>query len=128
MFAQLPLLNQLSPDIKKKDYERMIKEMLIHGYRMVGVYDGKKCIGISGFWISTKLYCDKYLEADNVVIDKKYRSKGLGKLMLRWLEKEGKRLGCKTIMLDAYLENISAHRFYYREGFVARGFHFLKKM
>ena len=128
MFAQLPLLNQLSPDIKKKDYERMIKEMLIHGYRMVGVYDGKKCIGISGFWISTKLYCDKYLEADNVVIDKKYRSKGIGRMLMAWLEKEGKKNGCKMLMLDAYIENFSGHRFYYREGFIARGFHFLKKI
>jgi|ERR1051326_818513 GNAT superfamily N-acetyltransferase len=128
MLLQLPLINQLSPDIKQKDYERMLDEMLSHGYRMVGIFDGEKCIGISGFWIGTKFYSDKYLEPDNVVIDKNYRSKGIGKLLLDWLTEEAKRNNCKTIMLDAYLENIQGHKFYWREGFVARGFHFLKKL
>jgi GNAT superfamily N-acetyltransferase len=106
----------------------MLEEMLKNGYRMIGVFDGKKCIGISGFWIGTKLYSDKYLEPDNVVIDKNYRSKGIGKLLFDWLSAEAKLHGCKTIMLDAYLENIQGHKFYWREGFVARGFHFLKKL
>ena len=128
MLLQLPLINQLSPDIKQKDYERMLEEMLKHGYRMIGVFDGKKSIGVSGFWLGTKLYSDKYLEADNVVIDKAYRSKGIGKLLMDWLEAEAKRKGCKILMLDAYVENFSGHKFYYREGFIARGFHFLKKL
>ena len=128
MFLQLPLINQLSPDIKQVDYERMLEEMLKNGYRMIGVFDRDKCIGVSGFWLGTKLYSDKYLEADNVVIDKGYRSKGIGKLLMDWLEEEAKRKGCKMLMLDAYVENFSGHKFYYREGFIARGFHFLKKL
>ena len=128
MREQFLLIKQLSPDIEKKDYLRMLDEMLKQGYRMTGVYDGKKCVGISGFWIGTKLYSDKYLEPDNVIIDKNYRSKGIGKLLLDWLIAEAKRNGCKIIMLDAYLENIQGHKFYWREGFVARGFHFLKKL
>ena len=128
MFLQLPLINQLSPDIKQKEYERMLDEMLKRGYRMIGVFEGRKCIGVSGFWLGTKLYSDKYLEPDNVVIDKTYRSKGIGKILMDWLEAEAKSKGCKTILLDAYVENFSGHRFYYREGFIARGFHFLKKI
>lgn len=128
MAQQLSLINQLSPEIKKADYERMLKEMLQNGYRMVEVLDHEKTIGVSGFWINTKLYCDKYLEPDNVVIDKNYRSKGVGKLLMDWLTKEAKKNGCITLILDAYVENFSGHRFYYREGFIARGFHFLKKI
>jgi len=128
MAQQLSLINQLSPDIKQKGYERMLKEMLKNGYRMIIVEEGEKIIGVSGFWIGTKLYCDKYLEPDNVVIDKNYRSKGIGKLLMDWLTEEAKRNNCTMVMLDAYLENFSGHRFYYREGFIARGFHFLKKI
>ena len=95
---------------------------------MVIVEKSKKIIGLSGFWIGTKLYCDKYLEPDNVVIDKAYRSMGIGKLLMDWLVEEGKRNNCKMIMLDAYVENFSGHRFYYREGFIARGHHFLKNI
>ena len=106
----------------------MLEEMLNNGYRMIGVFDADKCIGVSGFWLGTKLYSDKYLEADNVVIDKGYRSKGIGKLLMDWLEEEAKRKGCKMLMLDAYVENFSGHKFYWREGYTARGFHFLKKL
>lgn len=128
MCKQFILVKMLSPNIKQKDFKRMLLDMIKHGYRMVGVFDRKKCMGISGVWISTKLYADKYLEPDNVVIAPNYRSKGVGKLLMTWLEKEARKNGCKTILLDAYVENFSGHKFYYREGFVARGFHFLKRL
>jgi hypothetical protein len=37
-------------------------------------------------------------------------------------------MGCKTAMLDAYIGNEAGHRFYEREGFSKRGFHFLKTL
>jgi GNAT superfamily N-acetyltransferase len=125
---QHKLLTQLSPQVTKKNFDRMLKEMLEQGYRMIGAFDGKKCVGIAGFWIATKFYCGRYLEPDNVVVDKKYRSKGVGKLMLDWLTEEARRNKCKTMILDAYVENFPAHRFYYREGFIGRGIHHLKKL
>ncbi len=129
MVAQFSLFSQLNNTVTIFDYERMLRDgMLPRGYRMVGVFDGEKCIAISGVWLGTKLYCDRYLEADNVVVDADYRSKGAGKLLFDWLTAEGKRLGCTLLMLDAYVENFAGHRFYYREGFIPRGFHFLKKL
>lgn len=127
MLLQLPLIHQLNPNIEQNEYERMLDDMIKQAYRMVGIFDGDRCIGVSGFWICTKLYSDKYLEPDNVVIDKDYRSKGVGKLLLDWLTAEAKRHNCKTMMLDAYLENLAGHKFYQREGFTPRGYHFVKR-
>lgn len=128
MLSLLPLIKQLNPKIKKQAYAVMLDDMLAHGYRMAAVYDGEVCAGLSGFWISTKIYSGKYVELDNVVIDKNYRSKGIGKKLCDWVLKEAKKQGCVLAMLDAYAENISAHRFYYREGFFVRGYHFLKPL
>ena len=128
MVSLFPLLIQLSPEIKRADYKLMLKDMLLHGYRMAGVFDNKTCVGMSGFWISTKLYSGKYVELDNVVIDENYRSRGVGKLLCDWILNVGKKAGCKTAMLDAYSENSAGHKFYFREGFILRGFHFLKKI
>jgi GNAT superfamily N-acetyltransferase len=122
------LIKQLNPKLKKVEYKVMLDDMLAHGYRMAAVYDGEKCAGLSGFWIATKIYSGKYVELDNVVIDKNYRNKGIGKKLCDWILKEAKKQGCVTAMLDAYAENIPAHRFYYREGFYVRGFHFLKQL
>lgn len=128
MLKNYDLLAQLSPQVSREAYESMVNEMKAQGYRMVGVFDGERCIGMSGFWIATKFYSGKYIELDNVVIDKDHRGRGVGKLLCDWVVSEGRKAGCQTAMLDAYVENKDAHRFYFREGFVLRGFHFLQKL
>ena len=102
--------------------------MLPYRYAQVGIFLEERCIGLSGYWIGTKLYCGKYLEIDNFVILPEYRNKGIGKIMLNWLENQARTQQCTHIMLDAYVENFKAHHFYYREGFIARGFHYLKQL
>lgn len=128
MLSLFPLLTQLNPGLKKSECAVMLKDMIKCGYRMAGVFNSKKGVGVSGFWIATKIYSGKYVELDNVVIDKNHRSQGIGKLLCDWIIKEAKEAGCKTAMLDAYTENSAGHKFYLREGFIIRGFHFLKKI
>lgn len=128
MKENFELLLQLNSEITKDRYEEMLREMIAHGYFQVGIYDAEKCIGLSGIWINTKIYSGKYIELDNVVVDKDYRSKGIGKILCDWAIQKAKDEGCNTAMLDAYVENRDAHRFYYREGFHIRGFHFLKRI
>ena len=128
MISLFPLVKELNSKLKKSDYKVMLSDMLAHGYRMVAVFDGKNCAGLSGFWISTKIYSGKYVELDNVIVGKYYRSHGLGKLLCDWIIAEAKKQNCKTAMLDAYVENAAAHKFYFREGYMIRGFHFIKKL
>lgn len=128
MLPHYDLLLQLNPNVGRKSYESMLKEMIPKGYGMVLVMAGDKCIGLSGYWINTMLWCGKYIEMDNVIIDKNYRSKGIGKLLLDWITEKGKKEGCKSIGLDAYVENKGAHKFYLREGFIIKGFHFIKEI
>lgn len=128
ILAQLNLVQQLTAGITRSKYSEMLDTMLANGYRQVGAFEDGQCIGISGFWINTKIYSDKYVELDNVIIDEKHRSKKVGKLLCDWIINEAKQKGCKIAMLDAYVENKDAHRFYFREGYIIRGFHFLKSI
>ncbi len=128
MIEHLSIIQQLQPSLTLEAYKKMLQDMLPNGYAQAAIFDADKCIGISGYWINTKLYSGKYLEMDNVVIDEKYRSKGIGKLLCDWCINKAKQENCKNVMLDAYLENEKAHRFYEREGFTKRGYHFLKSI
>ncbi|GGK83073.1 GNAT family N-acetyltransferase [Rufibacter glacialis] len=128
MVAQFPLIQYLNPHMEPARYEALLRQMLPLHYRMVCVFDHTTCLGLSGFWIGTKLYSGPYLEVDNFVIGEQHRSKGIGKLLLDWLTQEATRQHCETMMLDAYVVNNAAHKFYLREGFVIKGFHFLKKL
>ncbi|MBC3540709.1 GNAT family N-acetyltransferase [Rufibacter sediminis] len=128
MVRQFPLIQHLNPTMEPARYEELLRQMVPQQYRMVGVFDGDTCLGLSGYWMGTKLYSGKYLEVDNFVVDEQSRSKGIGKLLLDWLTAEASKHRCETMMLDAYVVNHAAHKFYLREGFVIKGFHFLKRL
>jgi GNAT superfamily N-acetyltransferase len=128
MEAMLNLIKELTPDLTADSYQKMLVEMTPHNYFQVGVFDGEKAIAVSGYWLATKIYCGKYLEIDNLVVAKEYRSQNIGKLLVDWMLNFAKESDCQTVLLDAYVENFKAHKFYYREGFIARGFHYLKKL
>lgn len=126
MLPSYHLITQLSPQLTQQEYETLLADMVPHNYFQVAVYDGHNCTAVSGYWICAKLYSGRYMEIDNFVVDTAYRSKGVGKILLDWMTEEAKINNCRTIMLDAYVENFKAHHFYYREGFIARGFHYIK--
>ncbi len=128
MLPNLELIRQLSPQLEAAGYRAMLADMIPHNYFQVGAYADGECIAVSGYWIATKLYSGKYLEIDNFVVDKAFRGKAVGKQLLDWMLQEARDNNCNMAMLDAYVENFKAHHFYYREGFIARGFHYLKQL
>lgn len=128
MLDLFSLIHQLNPRLNELDFRSRIEEMFPMNYGMAGVFDGDHCVAVSGYWIATKLYSGKYMELDNVVVHRDYRSKGLGKMLSDFLEKYALQQNCLAMMLDAYLENEAGHRFYEREGFVKKGFHFVKEL
>lgn len=126
MHDSLPLINELTPELTEADYRKMLPDMVAHNYRQVGMYDRDKLVAVSGYWIGTKLYCGKYMEIDNFVVGSAYRSQRLGGQLVAWMQAEARQQGCRAMLLDAYVENFRAHKFYYSQGFIARGLHYLK--
>ena len=122
------LITQLTPDLSEASYEALLRDMVPHNYHQVAAFEGEACIGLSGYWIGHKLYSGKYMEIDNFVVDQAHRGNRVGEQLVQWMEEEARREGCSLLMLDAYVENFKAHRFYYRNGFHARGFHYLKRL
>ncbi|MBL7764648.1 MAG: GNAT family N-acetyltransferase [Chitinophagaceae bacterium] len=128
MMHAFPLIKELSPKLTEEDYRQHISEMVLNGYAQIIAEADHHIIAVSGFWIGTKLYCGRYLEIDNFVVLETHRSQQIGAQMLKLLEEEAIRQNCKVMMLDAYVQNSRAHRFYYRHGFAVKGFHFIRKV
>ena len=57
-----------------------------------------------------------------------HRSKGIGKMLTDYVNQKAIALDCTMIVLDAYTQNFTAHRFYYNQGYYPRGFHFVKTL
>ena len=73
MLNQLHLIQQLYPDYTLEIYADLLDEMLQNHYKQVVVYEQEQSIGLSGFWVGTKLWCGKYLELDNVIVHPSHR-------------------------------------------------------
>ncbi|WP_430409851.1 GNAT family N-acetyltransferase [Kordia sp.] len=104
------------------------EEMLEQNYEAFAIYDNTQLIGCFGLWSMTRHYCGRSFEPDHVYIEENYRSKGIGKQLFDWIEVYGKEKGVSTIELNTYVENFPSHKFYNNQGFIARGYHFLKKI
>ncbi|ARS36964.1 N-acetyltransferase [Pontibacter actiniarum] len=96
-------------------------------YHMAGAFDAaEKCVGLSYFWIATKLTSGKHREADSLVVGESHR--GAGRLLSGWMPQLARQGQRDTVVQDAYASNSAAHRFYFREGFHIKRYHFYKSI
>lgn len=126
--AMYPLIKQQNKDMTRKEFQSLLKSMREAGYRCLGAFIGGELVGIMGFWIGHRFWCHKYVDIDNVIVDKAYRNRRIGKRMLAWVEKEARKQGCAMAVLDSYTTAHNAHRFYFREGYAILGYHFTKHL
>ena len=111
------------------NFENALDEMIVsNDYKMVAGYIDDKMIAVSGYWVSRMLYCGRYLQACNLIVDESFRSRGVGKKILNYLEDKARKLDCDKVVLDSYTENKKSHSLYFGENFYIRGFHFMKDL
>jgi len=129
MIETFPLVNQIYKKMDYKAFELAIDEMILNNnYKMVAGFIDNKMVAVSGYWIARMLYCGRYLQASNLVVDENFRGRGIGKKILNYLENKACNLGCDRMVLDSYTENKKSHSLYFNEDFYIRGFHFMKDL
>ena len=92
---------------------------------MLAVFEESNIIGLSGVWLGYKLWCGKYMELDNVVVADGFRSRGIGAMLFDQAKKLARQKKCASIGLDAFTYNHSAHKFFFKEDFIVKGYHFV---
>jgi len=125
----IPLLNKLGSEGVSEELliERTL-EMAQQNYECVGIYDGEKLMGACGMWFQTRHYAGRSLEVDHVIIDEAYRSKGIGNKLMEFVYDYAEKKTCNWVELNTYVSNFPSHKFYYNQGFVAKGYHFVKPL
>lgn len=129
MMPAYEIIKQRYPQMDLKNYDQQISEMITaSNFKMIGAFLGDKIVGVTGYWVTRMLYCGRYIQLSSFIVDQSKRGMGIGKKILREVEKVGKDLGCEKIVLDSFTENKKSHALYYREDFYIRGFHFMKDL
>ncbi|MES2439978.1 MAG: GNAT family N-acetyltransferase [Verrucomicrobiota bacterium] len=126
--AAASLLVTLNPETPEQViHERLDAILTEHPhYELFGAFAGETLAGVAGAWIATKIWCGRYLEVDNLVVDENHRSSGIGSLLMTHLEDLARERDCRILALDSYVSNPASHRLYHRLGFEIWGFHFVK--
>ncbi|RIV68797.1 GNAT family N-acetyltransferase [Flagellimonas aequoris] len=123
----LPLAYILNRETIPMDIlQTRLNEMIPMGYQCIGVYDQEELIGICGVWILNKLYSGKHVEPDNVIISPQYQGKGIGELMLNFLDDYAKEMGCDRAEVNCYAKNVRGKKFWENQGYEALGIHLIK--
>lgn len=123
----LTVLNpDYSEDIIRERYETILKDH--PHYTAYGGYLDGKLIAVVGGWIATKVWCGRYLEIDNIIVDPDVRSEGYGSRLCEHLFEVAKEKKCELVVLDSYVSNQASHRLYHRLGMTIYGYHFGKKL
>ncbi len=122
------LVEQMNPTLSKSEFNKRLKKMLSQGYRCIAYVENGQYIGVCGFWQGTRFWCGDFIDLDNVVVDEKQRGKNIGKKLVAWVEDLAKQTRCTQTGLDSYVTSDAAHRFYFREGYIIKGYHFIKTL
>ncbi|NND62798.1 MAG: GNAT family N-acetyltransferase [Flavobacteriaceae bacterium] len=125
----VPLLDQLNEGRISEDILlQRTQEMAQQNYECIGIWEVDLLIGICGMWFQTRHYAGKSLEVDHVFIQENFRNKGIGDQLMNFVYDYAKSKKCNWVELNTYVENFPSHKFYNRQGFIARGYHFVKPL
>ncbi|MEH6765625.1 MAG: GNAT family N-acetyltransferase [Aequorivita antarctica] len=129
IFSIIPLLQKLGNyTVSEAHIKERLQEMVQQNYECLGIFDTEKLIGTCGLWFQTRHYAGKSMEMDHVIIADAYRSQGIGKMLIEFISDYAKKKSCNWVELNSYVHNFPSHKFFYSQGFVAKGYHFVKEL
>jgi GNAT superfamily N-acetyltransferase len=109
-------------------YLAALQAVLANGGRLCLAVEDEAVRGLALWRVVENTYEGRRLYVDDLVVDAAYRSQGVGKALLHWLEDRARALGCAVLALDSGVARAGAHRFYFREGFSIPAFCFRKEL
>lgn len=116
IMSTFKVMKQLRPLLREETYVQTILNLKdTDNYQLVGSFDEENlCIAAAGYRIKHSLFLggNKELYIDDLVTDAAQRSRGIGQILMDWLNDVAKNNHCVGIALDSGLDRRDAHRFY----------------
>jgi GNAT superfamily N-acetyltransferase len=123
--ACFPVMAQLRPHLANpEELVTRVARQRTGGYRILAAWRDGAPVGLAGYRIEENLIHGRFVYVDDLVTTDAERRGGIGARLLDEVEDEGRRLGCTRLVLDTALDNVLAHRFYYRQRMLARALRF----
>jgi len=118
--------NQIQYDIFVEKYKESLNDNNFYG---IIAEENYKVMGVLISRLTNRLVKSKYiLFIDDLIVDKNYRSNGIGKLLLQNAIDHAIEKNCETVELTSYITNQNSHRFYEKNGFKKQHYKFKKHL
>ena len=128
-------LDQLHPEYREKMVILDLEEVEKYSGKCYLAIENEKAIGlIMGYIIEYDEYdyldykCPKSGEISELIVTKKIRSTGVGKLLMSKMEEYFKSMDCEYIHVDVFGYNESGINFYEQRGYHTRMLNMIKKI
>lgn len=113
------LAGQLGYPCTPEEIERRLAEM--QDGKQYAVYIADLADGEIAGWIGTHVFrsveLDSFAEINGLVVDRRVRHCGIGKLLLEAAERWARTCGCDTMAVRSNIKRRDAHRFYQKNGY-----------
>lgn len=123
--ACFPVMVELRPKLADaQEFAERVARQRAAGYRLLAAWRDGVPVALAGYRVEENLVHGRFIYVDDLVTAAGERSQGLGGRLLDAVIAEGRRLYCARLVLDTALGNVLGHRFYYRQGLLARALRF----
>lgn len=127
LHASFAVMQQLRPHLTDPAaYIVQLAHQRTQGYRLLGAWLDHEIVGLVGYRLQDNLLYDRFVYVDDLVIDIAHHRRGIGEQLLQAVRQQAVALQCKHLVLDTGLHMALAQRFYFRQGLLARGMHFVE--
>jgi ribosomal protein S18 acetylase RimI-like enzyme len=123
--ACFPVMALLRPHLSTaEELVTRVARQRAAGYRILAAWRDDLPLALAGYRVEENLIHGRFIYVDDLVTAESERGSGLGAQLLAAVAEAGQREGCTRLVLDTALDNVLAHRFYYRQGLLARALRF----
>jgi GNAT superfamily N-acetyltransferase len=127
--ASFAVMQELRPHLNDRAaYAAQIVRQRTQGYRLLAAWRDGAVVGLAGYRLQENLIYGRFIYVDDLVVTAALHRARLGEGLLQAARQQAVALDCKHFVLDTGLHMMLAQRFYFRQGLLARGMHFVESL
>jgi GNAT superfamily N-acetyltransferase len=125
--ASFPVMQELRPHLSDRAaYIAQVTRQRTQDYRLLAAWRDSAIVGLAGYRLQDNLIYSRFVYVDDLVVTAALHRSGIGEQLLQAARQQAIALHCKHFVLDTGLHMALAQRFYFRQGLLARGMHFVE--
>ncbi|HWW07663.1 GNAT family N-acetyltransferase [Collimonas sp.] len=127
--ASFSVMKELRPHLNDRaTYTTQIAQQRTQGYRLLAAWRDGAIVGLAGYRLQDNFLYGRFIYVDDLVVTASLHRSRLGERLLQAARQQAVALRCKHFVLDTGLHMALAQRFYFRQGLLAKGMHFVEQL